>query len=81
MRTAFRMRAASGQHALALDRLPALEKTVGNLHKQGQQHSAAVASMSDEAFGEALEQMARDVHEDIHPTLAAHQLFSGHATR
>jgi len=40
-----------------------------------------VASMSDEAFGEALEQMARDVHEDVHPTLAAHQLFSGHATR
>ena len=40
-----------------------------------------VASMSDEAFGEALEQMARDVHQDVHPTLAVHQLFSGHATR
>ena len=37
--------------------------------------------MSDEAFGEALEQMARDVHQDVHPTLAVHQLFSGHATR
>ena len=40
-----------------------------------------VASMSDETFGETLERMARDSHQDIHPTLAAHQLFSGFAMK
>ena len=40
-----------------------------------------VASMSDEAFGKTLERMAKDAHQDIHPTLAVHQLFSGLATK
>ncbi len=40
-----------------------------------------VATMSDEAFGQTLERMARDPQHQIHPTLAVHQLFSGLAEK